>query len=333
MKRRNLRLSLLFAVVAVLCMAVKVTDLPELTSGFAENDVWMLVDVDVDQTKKITLSKLRDAVVNADSVDTTAIDWGVGANQVHLGELVGDQELPAVEFDISSTTLILPADVIDFDDIADSLAPEAGTTIVGADSIASAGYPAFAIGFESGGGFIFEGDNANDFETLLSLAEPTADRTLTLPDASGELTALGQTIGSAEIEGGAVTGAKLERLTIEFVISTPVGLASGDGGITQNRRHAGSSSKSRMMTLDSAGDRVATTLTINLFSDAFSTTTEPSTSIQGGGTLPATSAASGAFNNSPGLNSLTAGNAFRAECAGAAAGATSVIISLEIDPS
>lgn len=35
------------------------------------------------------------------------------------------------------------------------------------------------------GGIAFEGDNSDGFETELSVAEPTADRTITFPDASG----------------------------------------------------------------------------------------------------------------------------------------------------
>jgi len=35
------------------------------------------------------------------------------------------------------------------------------------------------------GGIVFEGSTANDFETTLSVTDPTADRTITLPDASG----------------------------------------------------------------------------------------------------------------------------------------------------
>jgi hypothetical protein len=36
-------------------------------------------------------------------------------------------------------------------------------------------------------GMVFEGATANDFETTLTVTDPTADRTLTLPDASGTL--------------------------------------------------------------------------------------------------------------------------------------------------
>ena len=35
------------------------------------------------------------------------------------------------------------------------------------------------------GNIIFEGTTANNFETTLAVTDPTADRTITLPDASG----------------------------------------------------------------------------------------------------------------------------------------------------
>ena len=36
-------------------------------------------------------------------------------------------------------------------------------------------------------GIVFEGTTANDFETILAVADPTADRTLTLPDSTGTI--------------------------------------------------------------------------------------------------------------------------------------------------
>ena len=45
---------------------------------------------------------------------------------------------------------------------------------------------------------IFEGDTADDFETTISVTDPTADRTITIPDETGTLV----TTGSS----GVVTG-------------------------------------------------------------------------------------------------------------------------------
>ena len=41
--------------------------------------------------------------------------------------------------------------------------------------------------------FIFEGTTANDFETTLTVIDPTADRTITLPDVSGTVITTGDT--------------------------------------------------------------------------------------------------------------------------------------------
>lgn len=87
----------------------------------------------------------------------------------------------------------ITADAIDFTHIADALTPEAGTSIVGADTIgANPTFAAEAIGFGTTG-IIFEGatgGGANASETLLTVTDPTADRTLTLPDDTGTVALL-----------------------------------------------------------------------------------------------------------------------------------------------
>ena len=47
--------------------------------------------------------------------------------------------------------------------------------------------------------FVYEG-TANAFETTLAVTDPTADRTITFPDATGEVSLLGQTISGAELD-------------------------------------------------------------------------------------------------------------------------------------
>lgn len=65
---------------------------------------------------------------------------------------------------------------------------KAGGTMTGALEIGSAG------------SLVFEGTTANDFETTLAVTDPTADRTATLPDASGTLAllSLAQTYTAAQ---------------------------------------------------------------------------------------------------------------------------------------
>jgi len=52
---------------------------------------------------------------------------------------------------------------------------------------------------------VFEGATANDFETTLTITDPTADRTITMPDATGTMA-----LTSSDITGNAATATALE---------------------------------------------------------------------------------------------------------------------------
>lgn len=74
-------------------------------------------------------------------------------------------------------------------------------------STASSTYLALAGGTMTGalnigtaGSLVFEGSTADDYETTLAVTDPTADRTATLPDASGTLAllSLAQTFSAAQ---------------------------------------------------------------------------------------------------------------------------------------
>ena len=56
---------------------------------------------------------------------------------------------------------------------------------------------------------IFQGATIDEYRTTFTLVDPTANRTLTLPNVSGELSALGQTIETGEITNGTILGADL----------------------------------------------------------------------------------------------------------------------------
>jgi hypothetical protein len=63
------------------------------------------------------------------------------------------------------------------------------------------------------GTFAFEGSSANDFETFLAVVDPTADRTITFPDASGNIVLSGS-IANADINASAaIAFSKLASLT------------------------------------------------------------------------------------------------------------------------
>ena len=69
----------------------------------------------------------------------------------------------------------------------------AGGTVTGALEIGTAG------------SLVFEGATANDFETTLAVTDPTADRTLTLPDATSTLAGLAITQSFTKAQRGTIT--------------------------------------------------------------------------------------------------------------------------------
>jgi hypothetical protein len=84
----------------------------------------------------------------------------------------------------------------------------------------------------SDAGITFEGTTANDFETILNGGEPTADRTITLPDASGTAITTGNLsaiTSTGTLSSLSVTGNVVYHIGIEtYFGGTPV-LASWDG--------------------------------------------------------------------------------------------------------
>jgi hypothetical protein len=62
----------------------------------------------------------------------------------------------------------------------------ASPTIAIGQSVATTDSPTFA-GLNLNGNIVFEGATANEFETTLSVTDPTADRTITIPDATTTL--------------------------------------------------------------------------------------------------------------------------------------------------
>ena len=64
-------------------------------------------------------------------------------------------------------------------------------------------YPDQHTWIKQGTTLVFEGTTANDFETTLTVTDPTADRTLTLPDSTGTLALEGNVLA---LSGGTMTG-------------------------------------------------------------------------------------------------------------------------------
>ena len=55
---------------------------------------------------------------------------------------------------------------------------------------------------DQGANLIFEGNLSNEYETTLTVAEPTADRTITLPNATGTVALDGDALAYSIVFGG-----------------------------------------------------------------------------------------------------------------------------------
>ena len=83
---------------------------------------------------------------------------------------------------------------------------------------------------QGGSPFVFEGVTDDSFETTLAIADPTADRTVTLPDASGEVSLLGQSIESSEITDGTIVAADLGSIPINTLSDVDTSTSSPSNG-------------------------------------------------------------------------------------------------------
>jgi len=83
--------------------------------------------------------------------------------------------------------------------------PSTGTLLVPNLQVAGTTTTVNTVTMEAANAIVFEGATADDFETTLTITDPTADRTITLPDATGTLA-----LTSDDITGNAATATALE---------------------------------------------------------------------------------------------------------------------------
>jgi hypothetical protein len=129
-------------------------------------------------------TELDDYILKSAPVFTASVELGASANIIFEGTTNDGFE----------TTLTVA------DPTADRVVtiPNATTTLVGRDTtdtltnktLASPVFTGQVTGLEIGfsQSIVFEGTTADDFELTLSAGEPTADRTVTLPNETGTLT-------------------------------------------------------------------------------------------------------------------------------------------------
>jgi hypothetical protein len=145
-----------------------------------------IVNADINASAAIAFSKLAALtsanilVGNSSNVATSVAMSGdvtisnTGATTVVSGStsVAGKLQLTDSTSSTSTTTAATPNAVKSAYDLANAALPKSGGTVTGNLEIGSAG------------SLTFEGSSADAFETTLAVTDPTADRTITLPDAS-----------------------------------------------------------------------------------------------------------------------------------------------------
>jgi formylmethanofuran dehydrogenase subunit C len=141
---------------------------------------------EIDSGSSITLDATTDIVLDAGGADVTLKDDGTtfGSLSQSGGELV-------IKSGSSSTTAITMAGANVT--IAGNLTVSGTTTTVDSSTV------------NITTGFVFEGATSDSFETTLTASDPTADRTLTLPDVTGTVISTGNLSEITSV--GVLTGA------------------------------------------------------------------------------------------------------------------------------
>jgi hypothetical protein len=155
-------------------------------------------------------------VLTADSAETNGLKWAAAPAVGAFETSIVFEGTTANDFETTLTVTDPTADrTITFKD-------ESGTVAFTADIPSVAGMvtetgtqtltnKTLTSPVVDGNGIIFEGATANEFETTLTVTDPTGDRTITLPNVSGTVITTGDsgTVTSAMIENGTIVNADI----------------------------------------------------------------------------------------------------------------------------
>ena len=115
------------------------------------------------------------------------------------------------QISVASSTITSSGSTITVDDdlslsagktlTADNISSSLGYVDFGAKHVVTSGY-LYSSAAPGSPAIVFEGNSQNDFETLVTVVEPTADRTITVPNETGTLV----TTGSSAVVTGTMIG-------------------------------------------------------------------------------------------------------------------------------
>jgi hypothetical protein len=123
----------------------------------------------------------------------------------------------------STATAATPNSVKAAYDLANAALPKSGGTVTGALEIGATG------------SLVFEGSTDNAFELTVAAADPTADRTVTLPDATTTIAGLAVTQTFTAAQRGAITTlTSAATVTPDFAVGNNFALALGHNATLAN---------------------------------------------------------------------------------------------------
>ena len=130
-----------------------------------------------------------DRTVTLPDVTGTVITTGNLSSITSLGTLTADivfEGATANDFETTLTVTDPTADrTITFPDVTGTVVTTGNLTAITTVTSATLTSPTITGAVFNDGSVVFEGATANDFETTLTITDPTADRTITFPDSTG----------------------------------------------------------------------------------------------------------------------------------------------------
>lgn len=156
-----------------------------LTSPIINGDgvVFEGATADAYETTLTVVDPTADRTITLPNVSGTVITTGNLSDITDIGVFTGSITIEGATSDAFETTLAIT------DPTADRTVTfqDATGTVVLRDTTDTLTNKTLTSPIVDGSGIIFEGATADAFETTLTVADPTADRTITLPDSSGTL--------------------------------------------------------------------------------------------------------------------------------------------------
>lgn len=156
-----------------------------LTSPIINGDgvVFEGATADAYETTLTVTDPTADRTITLPNVSGTVITTGNLSDITDIGVFTGSITIEGATSDAFETTLAIT------DPTADRTVTfqDATGTVVLRDTTDTLTNKTLTSPIVDGSGIIFEGATADAFETTLTVADPTADRTITLPDSSGTL--------------------------------------------------------------------------------------------------------------------------------------------------